>query len=547
MAGTVVQSQVAEGVASATTIASGSFSSNVTAGNTLWVITNSDTADTVAITKNSGTATIGTVTDEGSVTEAGTAEELTHFTIPITGTGSLDLLATFGSSQANRQILAFELSGVFSILGSDEQTDTGSDPTTTLTVNVTAQPAFGLSVCIDAQGGTPGVGTGWTNVGTFGGTVHNARVQSKSITSTGNTTANFGNATLNRNNAALIVFDETSPDTTAPVLTSPTGTATGSTTATIGATTDEGNGTMYAVVTTSATQPTVAQIKAGQDHTGAAAAWGGGQAISSTGAKTLNATGLTASTNYWGHLVHTDAAANDSNRVTSAQFTTSVFVAGPRIYPVNLGSAPIGLFVLGSAGGGADFTFAGSGGITFSGVATAVEANDYVFSPSGGLTFGGAATAAEANDYTFSPSGGVVFGGAATAAEANDYTFAPSGGIVFGGDAIETAGADFEFVASGGVTFGGDGAEVYSPDYIASPAGGIVFGGAAAAVEANDYEHSPSGGVTFGGDATEIVETGYEHVGSGGIVFGGAATVEGPPPSAGGQDWRRYAHNRRGR
>ena len=112
-------------------------------------------------------------------------------------------------------------------------------------------------------------------------------------------------------------------DSTAPVLTSPTGTATGATTATVGATTDEGNGTLYAVVTTSATQPSVAQIKAGQTHTGAAAPWGGSVVVTSTGAKTLNATGLTASTGYYAHLVHADAANNNSNRVSSALFTTS--------------------------------------------------------------------------------------------------------------------------------------------------------------------------------------------------------------------------------
>lgn len=112
-------------------------------------------------------------------------------------------------------------------------------------------------------------------------------------------------------------------DTTAPVLTSPSGTATGSTTATVGATTDEGNGTLYVVVTTSATQPSVAQIKAGQNNGGTAAAYASSQAVSSTGAKTFSATGLTASTTYYAHLVHADAAANDSNRVTSASFTTS--------------------------------------------------------------------------------------------------------------------------------------------------------------------------------------------------------------------------------
>jgi hypothetical protein len=107
-------------------------------------------------------------------------------------------------------------------------------------------------------------------------------------------------------------------DTTAPVLSSPTGTATGSTTATVGATTDEGNGTLYAFVSTSATPPSATDLKAG---TGAV--WADSVAVSSTGAKTLNATGLTASTGYYAHLIHTDAAANDSNIVTSAQFTTT--------------------------------------------------------------------------------------------------------------------------------------------------------------------------------------------------------------------------------
>jgi hypothetical protein len=119
----------------------------------------------------------------------------------------------------------------------------------------------------------------------------------------------------------------TTPDTTAPVLSSPVGTTTGATTATVGATTDEGNGTLYVVVTTSATAPSAAQIKAGQDHTGSAAVFDDSQAVSSTGAKTFSATGLTASTAYRAHLIHTDAAANDSNIVTSAEFTTDAAVS----------------------------------------------------------------------------------------------------------------------------------------------------------------------------------------------------------------------------
>jgi len=114
-----------------------------------------------------------------------------------------------------------------------------------------------------------------------------------------------------------------SGDTTAPTLTSASVTAVGTTTATGNVTTNEGNGTLYSVVSTSATAPSAAQIQAGQNHTGAAAVWSGNQAVSSTGAKTLSITGLTASTSYYAYFQHKDAANNNSSVVTSAQFTTS--------------------------------------------------------------------------------------------------------------------------------------------------------------------------------------------------------------------------------
>lgn len=124
-------------------------------------------------------------------------------------------------------------------------------------------------------------------------------------------------------------------DTTAPVLSSPLGTQTGQTTADLGVTTDEGNGTIYWVVTQSATQPTATQIKAGQNHTGAAAVDAGTIAVSATGAQTDTASGLVAATTYYAHYIHTDAAANDSNRVTSASFTTAAAPAGPSIVAVD--------------------------------------------------------------------------------------------------------------------------------------------------------------------------------------------------------------------
>ena len=118
-------------------------------------------------------------------------------------------------------------------------------------------------------------------------------------------------------------FTTAASDTTAPILTSPVGTQTGQTTATIGATTDEGNGTLYGVVTVSGTPPSAAQVKLGQDNTGAAATFAGNVAVSSTGAKTINATGLTSATAYFAHLMHEDAATNQSNVISSAQFTTA--------------------------------------------------------------------------------------------------------------------------------------------------------------------------------------------------------------------------------
>ena len=117
--------------------------------------------------------------------------------------------------------------------------------------------------------------------------------------------------------------DSSGADTTPPTLTSATATATGATTASGSVTTDEGNGALYSVATTSATAPSKAQVKAGQDHTGSAAAWNASQAISSTGAKSVSVTGLTAETTYYLHHMHEDAAENQSDVVSSASFTTT--------------------------------------------------------------------------------------------------------------------------------------------------------------------------------------------------------------------------------
>lgn len=112
------------------------------------------------------------------------------------------------------------------------------------------------------------------------------------------------------------------PDVTAPTLSAGVGTVKSNALIVVGATTDEAGGTMYVVVTTSATAPSAAQVKAGQNNAGTAAVFAANQPISSTGAKTFNATGFTQLTGYYPYIVHTDASGNDSSVLSVGLRTT---------------------------------------------------------------------------------------------------------------------------------------------------------------------------------------------------------------------------------
>lgn len=114
------------------------------------------------------------------------------------------------------------------------------------------------------------------------------------------------------------------PDVTAPILSSATGTETSDTTADLSVSTDEANGTLYWVVTQSATDPTKAQVKAGEDDNGDPADDSGSQAVSGTGVQNITggATGLTAATEYFAHFMHEDDATNQSDVATSSAFET---------------------------------------------------------------------------------------------------------------------------------------------------------------------------------------------------------------------------------
>jgi hypothetical protein len=107
------------------------------------------------------------------------------------------------------------------------------------------------------------------------------------------------------------------PDVTAPVLSSATGTPTSASSATGTVSTDEGDGTLFFVVTTGPA-PTATQIKAGQNSDGTPAADSGKQAVSVAGVQSVSATGLIASTGYTVSFMQEDAAGNQSNIVSSS-------------------------------------------------------------------------------------------------------------------------------------------------------------------------------------------------------------------------------------
>lgn len=119
-------------------------------------------------------------------------------------------------------------------------------------------------------------------------------------------------------NLSVTMTVSTPADTTPPVLSASSASQTGPTTATIGVTTNEAGGTLYFFVSTSSSPPSAANLKSGSGSVTS-----GSLAISSTGAKTRNLTQLSASTQYYAHWLHRDAAGNDSTILSGPGFTTA--------------------------------------------------------------------------------------------------------------------------------------------------------------------------------------------------------------------------------
>ena len=124
----------------------------------------------------------------------------------------------------------------------------------------------------------------------------------------------------------------------APTLTSPVWSLDGDNDSTGGVTTDQDTGTLYFVATTSATSPSAAQVKAGQDHTGSAAADSGSQAVSATGAQVLSSppSDLAAGTEFWLHAMHENAGAEQSNVLSALAAIKTGYMSNGSIQ--NIGS-----------------------------------------------------------------------------------------------------------------------------------------------------------------------------------------------------------------
>jgi hypothetical protein len=101
-------------------------------------------------------------------------------------------------------------------------------------------------------------------------------------------------------------------DIPAPVLTAPNAQPVSASSMNLFVTTDTDSGTLYAVVTNSGTPPSAAQVKAGQNHLGAAANAAVNQAVSTAGFKTLLASGLTTGIVYYTFFMHERSPAEQS-------------------------------------------------------------------------------------------------------------------------------------------------------------------------------------------------------------------------------------------
>jgi hypothetical protein len=263
----------------------------------------------------------------------------------------------------------------------------------------------------------------------------------------------------NNNPSVTSTYAFTTEATGVATLTSPSGTATGSSSATLSVSTDTASGTLYDIASTSSTAPSVAQIQAGDDSSGSLSAYHTSQTVTATGTQTSSATGLTASTTYYPYFQqHTTAG--DSVVVAGASFTTSSGTAWDT-----------------TALAAADYTFTNS---NLTAQAT-VSANNEIIRGSAAKSSGSATFTINLSGSNTTPalvglvSPAVVNGNAFLGQSVNSIAYAGDGHIYKGGAALAsglatfTAGDVITVSYSGGIaTFQKNGTTVYTSSDISS-------------------------------------------------------------------------------
>jgi len=199
------------------------------------------------------------------------------------------------------------------------------------------------------QAATDAVGVTGYEVSLDNGSTYTDAGNVLTVTKTGLTQATVYNAKVRAYDAAgnratslsLSVTTATSSDTTAPILSNATASATGQTTATGNVSTDEAGGTLFYLANTSATA--TADLVKGT---------GLSTSVTALGAQTVNLTGLTPGTLYYLHFLHRDAATvrNDSIVANTNSFTTTA--SSDTVAPIMTGAVSV--------------TAINSGGFTFS-------------------------------------------------------------------------------------------------------------------------------------------------------------------------------------
>ncbi len=104
-----------------------------------------------------------------------------------------------------------------------------------------------------------------------------------------------------------------------------------------------------------------------------------------------------------------------------------------------------------------EFTYAGTGGLAYSGTATQVYTTDFLYTGSGGFEYSGTATQSYTFAFAYIGTGGLSYSGDASYNFLSNFTYIGSGGFEYSGTATQSYTFVFAYVATGDITFSGIG------------------------------------------------------------------------------------------